>query len=575
MDPIAANPIPLGRRHLSLACAIFALALVLRLLFLFTSHDRAWPHSVHYEGDAVVWAKSADLMNRGQLPDEGLPTRFYAVAYVLHWLHPGGPIADFVPFKVLWCALSALSCAMAYLAFARMLRQRTALLATALCVFSFGSYVLATSINAEGLYVPLLVAILAGSMELLWRPKMWLAASLALLHGCALLVRGEHLLVLLLLVAHFLWQSRRMGEASRLSLSRRLRVAATVGLGAIVVCLPYAVGNTLATVRYNTIPKTPIDYDSVGVNWQPEARAFVETLPAFLRGKTVEHVSGVCRERSIGVVSEEIVRGIFTQAFGEVPEALSTPVFVASCGPMDFALANSPQAQGGFSKAALSTRFSNDPKLNLAFPGHLRIYNHGYAVGWGYIRSNFTGWLHNEWRKLGNAYEGASLGFTAYDLPYGRGGQRRAVDLVTPGPGRGTLWRLGFAALLVLGLSAIIRKHSAALPWLLVAVAKLGVILAFFGFARQAVSIFPILYLLVALGLEEVIVVLARLGLKPIPTRYVQIVPVVALILICGLEIQAARTASNYEVLGPTRPLPGYGGRAWSSNLTIELRASP
>jgi hypothetical protein len=289
----------------------------------------------------------------------------------------------------------------------------------------------------------------------------------------------------------------------------------------------------------------------------------------------VEHVSGVCRDRAVAVVSEEIARGIFTQAFGEMPEPLSTPVFVASCGPMDFALANSPQALGGFSKAALGTRFSNDPKLNLAFPSHLRIYNHGYAVGWGYIRADLAGWLHNEGRKLAHAYEGATLGFTAYDLPYGRGGQRRAVDLLTARAGTGITWRLVFGVLLLLGSVAVIRRHTAALPWLLVAFAKLAVILTYFGFARQAVSIFPVLYLLVALGVEEVIVLLGRFRWPPISIRHFQMAGIAAMVLLCAAEIRAARNGFRYEVLGPRQALPGHGGQAWSSNLTIELQPRP
>jgi hypothetical protein len=556
----------LARRHALWAAAIFVLALGVRLLFLYAADDRSWPHSLRYEGDAVVWAKSVELLNHGEVPDEGIPTRFYAIAYFLHWLHPSGAIADFLPFKRLWCFLSALTCSVAYLGFVRSFAHRVALIGAGMCVFSFASYVLATSINVEGLYVPLLTLILVGSVEFLWRPRISLALGLAVFHGLAILVRGEHLLVLGLLVLHFLWQGHRQQatQSTPVTLPRRWALAATIALGAFAVCLPYAIRNTQATVRYNTITKKPVDFNGAGVTWSPEARAFVTGLPAFLRGKTVEHVSGVARHRSLDVVTGELAQSLFTEAFGSKPEPLSTPVFVASCGPLDFALANHPDSNGGFSKAALATRFSNDPKLNLAFPGHLAIYNHGYAIGWGYIQSHVGVWLENLGSKLSNAYQGVTLGFTAYNIPLGREGVRRAVDIQTPFPGDGILWRLVLGGLLVLGTLSLVRAGPHGMPWILVVAAKIVVVLAYFGFARQAASI--------ALGVEHVLCALERPHPKPSTPRVRRAAWGVVLVVLCVLEIGAATNARAFTAAGPQRPLAEFGPQAFSSNFALEIR---
>lgn len=45
-----------ARTDVRIALAVSVGALCSRLIFLAASPDRSWPHSVWYEGDAVVWA---------------------------------------------------------------------------------------------------------------------------------------------------------------------------------------------------------------------------------------------------------------------------------------------------------------------------------------------------------------------------------------------------------------------------------------------------------------------------------------------------------------------------------------
>src|SRR5687767_6945424 len=114
------------RRALQWAAIVSAVALLVRLLFLLSSPDRNWPHSVYYEGDAPqYWVKWATALEQDKPFEFGLPLRSPAVAYSMHWI-PGGS-HNFLMMKTLWCVISALTCGLAYLCFACMFSHRIAL----------------------------------------------------------------------------------------------------------------------------------------------------------------------------------------------------------------------------------------------------------------------------------------------------------------------------------------------------------------------------------------------------------------------------------------------------------------
>src|SRR5688572_15074483 len=98
---------PENRRHSrfssdgAAALGVFAIALLVRLLFLSGSADRGWPHSVYYEGDAPEWVRWANALDRGERYEFDLPLRSPAVAYLMHWLWPGQAHAPFTTTKVL------------------------------------------------------------------------------------------------------------------------------------------------------------------------------------------------------------------------------------------------------------------------------------------------------------------------------------------------------------------------------------------------------------------------------------------------------------------------------------------
>ena len=573
------------------AAAIFALALGLRLLYLGVALDRRWPHAAAYEGDAIVWAAGAQTIASGAAPDDPLFFRANAPAHLLRWLGFTEPARGYTAAKVLWCVVSALACAATYLFAARAFTPRVALIAAGLQVLSWDSYVLATSLNTEALYVLLLVLVLAGTWWLRRRPRPAVAVGLGVVHGLAILVRIEHLLLLALLMGADLLRGRgsaggslidggaRAGSGGegegdrspRPTRWRQLALQLAVAGVALVMCVPASVEQTRAARQYNTVQRRPTPYDRVEVFWTGDARAFLDQVPAFARVRVFAYVSRLAEQHGLTQVTAASARQLWHDEFGDLPERLRTPVFVSGQGPLNFALANHPAAHGGFSKAALENRFvSIDPKLTLSLPPHLRLYNHGYAEGLGFIRADPSGWLRAVGRKLWFFAQGASLALGAYNFPLGRFGERRACDLLTPFPGSGAIWIIACAALIVAG-ARIARRREAGRLCLLVLLYKLLVTVAFFGYARQAASIGPVLAILAAVAIE------ALAGAFPAGawrwSRRPGAVLVALIVLVAvAADIHAARHPPAYDIHGPLRPAPDWGESAFSANAGIELR---
>src|ERR1044071_5938520 len=121
MHPSASNR-TLHRRDFGFAAGVFVLALLVRLLFLFSHGDGDWPHSIYYEGDAPEWIRWAQAIDAGKPYESGLPLRSPGVAHLLQVLGAGEEnLKVFVSYKVLWCVISAATCAISYLGFAMVL----------------------------------------------------------------------------------------------------------------------------------------------------------------------------------------------------------------------------------------------------------------------------------------------------------------------------------------------------------------------------------------------------------------------------------------------------------------------
>lgn len=514
------------------AAALTSLALVSRLLFLFSSVDRKWPHSVLFEGDAPLWTDWIKAIHSGAPFEYGLPIHSPAVSHLLSFFGASPTTADWTSYKVIWCVCSALTCPILYVAALRTLGAPSARavarpIAIVACVWyalSFHASVLATSLNGETLYTLLLVSIIALSTcpPIARSGSIATAILLGVLHGLATLVRAEHTLLMLLLVA---WEIvKPTSGASGMSRARRAMLGGVALVCSVLVCLPWSIVGTRATERMNTKAERLPDYAAFGPTWTPEAKAFMDSIPPFARLDNTAYLSSLALAASEPQIDDARVRRYFADEFGYTPAPLKTPVFVSSQGPLCFALANHPDSGGGFSRAAFDARFGADPNLTFALPSHLKLYNEGYSVGLGYIREDPAAWLTLVGGKLLRFEGGITGGLGTTNVPLGRTLVRQPVDIgVTPWPTQARLlvapseqeqgtphwlavrdaatdslwWRIPILVLIAVGATRLLIERRGSI-WLIVLLSKLIVTIAFYGYARQSASVLPVFAVLVA-----------------------------------------------------------------------------
>lgn len=560
-----------------IAVGVFGLALLTRLLFLFSSVDRAWPHSIWYEGDAPMWVRWAQALARGEMFEFDLPLRTPGVAYLLHWLSLGGNPAggevgspSFLWCKVLWCAMSAAACAAAYLGFRQVFSRRVSLVASALCVFSFGLYVIATSLNNETPYMLVLFTIVWLTLRMMrGMSSSWvMTIVLAALHGAAMLLRAEHALALVLLAAYM---AIRAEPSVRVSVRR---MAIIMVCGAVVVCLPWTIRGAIAIDRFNTQHEPLPAYEHAQPPWTDEARMMLDALPAFARDGNFQFITYIARQTGQTRVTVEQVEAFFAERFSYVPQPLSRFVFVSNKGALDFALANQIDRahHGGFSRAALG---GDQIEFAFANPDHLRLFNHGYSIGMMGIRDDPPGWLSLVGRKLRRFFDGVALGLTARNLPIGTEGTRYPVDLVTPREGdrRAIAWRIIVFAMLLGGVVVFIVRRNE-LPrgagiWLLIIAYKIAVTVLFYGYARQAVSILPAFFVIMALAVDSFGGFRGMKGAFQSVNLKIVASSILAAVLV--IEALAAVKPQLIEVRGSIQPAPQWGPSAFEAFRQIEL----
>lgn len=552
-----------------IALGLFALTALVRLICLFGSVDRAWPHSTFYEGDAPRWADWAAALARGEPYQFDLPIWSPAVAYVMFFAGKL-EVTGFLSLKVIWCLLSAATVSLAYTAFRREFSRRVSFFAAGVCLAATSQYQLATSLNNETLYQLLVVLIVLISLR---RDGWGRSVGLGVLHGTAILVRAEHMLLVLMLAAWDWFDACRMRSDLTPRGARRLIIAAirpgVMCFVGVVVCLPWSVHATRATARYNDTAIVPADYSNAEIPLTPDARAFFDAMPAFCRGQNLMFACHAAREERAQILDAATALAVLLDAFGTLPEPLRTPVFVSSQGPLSFALANHPAAEGGFSLAALDERMSDPGGLNLAIPSHLYLYNHGYAAGWEYVARDPQTAIANAGRKCARFARGLTPAFTSLQIPFGRDGLRAAVDLTTPQGVAPAVLTLLAVAVIIVGCTRALTRGSGRL-WLMVVAYKLAVTILFYGYARQAASVLPAFAVLAASGAAWPAV---RLHV-PVRTRSIGLVGVVA--LIAGADAWVAATHPVVEVTGRAEAAPRFGREAWTSSegivLTIRAR---
>ncbi len=573
----------------AITIAFFILAFAARLIFLFNSPDREWPHSAYYEGDAIVWVEWAKAIDEGGVFQFDLPIHPPAVAYAIAYLSRGVQTTGFISLKVLWCAMSAAACAFTFLACAENMRRRIAVIAALLLTFSFGQYVLATSLNNETPYVMLLTMIVWLTQRAIAQPARWTIIALGVAHGFAMLSRAEHPL---LLGMFLLWiliarvpQTQipdvAAGPSKRVRIrapSRaRLLSATSIAFVALLMCLPWTVHATLATMRFNNIQPGPIAFNLAPVEWDESARAALNTLPAFARVDNFAAVNYFAQKnlapelQGVPLNGSDVYKLIHVE-FGWIPRPLPSFVLVSDQGPFSFALANHPDCDGGFSRGALAHPMrGKDPEFAFAFPPHNRVFIDGWRVGWEEIRSDPAKWRHIVVRKFQRFADGVTCGFGAANLPLGRCGVREPVDMFVSDSPSARWWQSLMLVLIATGtLLALARRIPCAL-WILLILNKLIITLLFYGYARQGASIAPAFYVFVAVTIDTLLLPLDRSATKLM--RRQAAAAIIMCVLALGLDVGLSRRHEHVEIVGQRVPRPDLGPGAFQAFNRVEIRS--
>jgi hypothetical protein len=405
--------------------------------------------------------------------------------------------------RQLFALLGATTAPLLWLLLRRTVPVPIAWTAAVLCAAASNLLLLSSGLHAETPYLVGALLTMFDQRRLGDRPRGVVALRWGVLHGALCLLRAEHVLVFFALLL-LLPLRRRAG----------IGCAVLAIAGAAVPLVPWQLHANRQIAAFNDseapLPPSPLP-------WDADALAALRTWPAFQQGPMFQFVTTTMQHRGAAAVTRADLAAV-EQAFGVVPEPLR-PRFVALHGGLDFWLANTPEADGAFSRAALdrppplqggATRYPSDlpaqlprgGKLALNFPPHLHAFVHGYALGLQELLADPVGAATRIARKLWFAAEGATGGLGGYALPIGLSGERRPVDFVTATGTWPVLWRV-----LVLTASAWgwwqLRWVRALWPLLVFAAVRLAVVAAFFGYARQGALCLPVVAIGVAAALHS------------------------------------------------------------------------
>ena len=492
------------------ALLLFVVALVLRVLFVAATADGGPGWHAGFQGDAPVWQGIAANLAAGR-PDEqlALPLRPPGMHWFVAQLWDGAPGSVWTA-RLVFVVLGALVAPLVWWLLRRHVGARVAFCTALLCAASSNLLLLSSGLHNETLYLVLALAALGcqpvgkrpvgGAGAVAWRGPT--ALLWGALHGASCLVRAEHILtaaVLLLLALH---ATGRRGARS----------AALAAVALALVLLPWQLRANALVDAYNQGPQPAPELPKVALPWNDDALATVRALPAFQRYPVLAFVTETVKARGGNRVRQQDL-AVVRQAYDCWPEPLPKG-FLAIYGGLNFFLANSKEAAGGFSAAALDREppleggdihyppglrgmLPRNGVLTLSYPPHLDAIVHGSQKGWAEIAADPGAAMARAGAKLWHAAEGAVGGVGGYALPIGLSGERRQVDFVTATSGWSDVWRL-----LMLGAAAFglwrLRRCRGVWPLLAFAATKVAVVAVYFGYARQGALCVPIVALGVA-----------------------------------------------------------------------------
>lgn len=520
------------RRAPAVACALvpalvlFACGLLLRIAFHLAGPDGGPGWHIGFQGDAPVWQDLVQQVAHGLRDDQlRLPWRPPGMVWLVSLLWNGdAATAGLVRWTLL--VLGATVAPLLWLWLRRHVAPHLALVAGCITAAASNLLLLGSGVHTEIVY---LVGVLLGLLlqDRLRGPHAWLAAiGFGLLHGWLCLLRAEHTLTVgaLLLVAWWL------GTSWRVALVAVLATAATIA--------PWQWQANAMVDAYNAgTPALP----PAKLPWQPEALVRLRSLPSFQQIPVQQFVTETMVARGASRVQAadlEVIR----EAYGCWPEPLRHGL-IAIYGGLNFFLANSKEAAGGFSAAALDrapplqggdTRYPpglrrvlpQGGKIVFSYPPHLDAVVNGTQRGLSELAADPVAAAGRVAQKFWHAIEGATFGLGGYALPIGASGVRRQVDFVTADGPWPAVYRVVLLGAALAGLWSL-RRTRALWPLFAFGSTKVVVVAAYFGYARQGAFLVP----LVGLGLAAALA--PRLPTAPALNR--RWLPGLALLLL-GLE---------------------------------------